>query len=74
MNELLTIERKDYFDDKDRIIKSTWNDGLGVEHIWRYRKDTYLFCIKSPFYTHFIIYYNDGNIKNKKTFFKTIKL
>jgi hypothetical protein len=70
MNELLTIERKDYFDDKDRIIKSTWNDGLGVEHIWRYRKDTYLFCIKSPFYTHFIIYYNDGNIKIRKHFLK----
>jgi hypothetical protein len=34
MEKELTIERKDYFDNNDRIIKSTWNDGLGVEHIF----------------------------------------
>jgi hypothetical protein len=72
MGELLITERKDYFDNNNRIIKSTWDDGLGVEHIWRYRKNTYLFCIKSPYYTHFVIYDNGGNIKNKKTFYKSI--
>jgi len=71
MEKELTIERKDYFDNNDRMIKSTWNDGLGVEHIWRYRKNTYLFCIKSPYYTHFVIYDNSGKIKNKKTFYKS---
>jgi hypothetical protein len=69
-NKMERINRKDYFDNNRRIIKSIWDDALGVEHIWRYRKNTYLFCIKSWFYTHFVIYSNDGNIINTKTIYK----
>lgn len=65
MEEHLKIERKDYFDNNGRIIKSTWNDGLGVQHMWCYGKNTYLFCIKSPYYTHFVIYDNNGKMKNQ---------